>query len=229
VALIERGDGLLLSALGTEMASCWAKLHRDHGVDLRVGVHVDAFAGNGRVEGVRLSDGAYVAADLVIAGLGVTPATGWLENSGLRVDDGLVCDAKGAVEGGHDIVAAGDIARWWHPRYERHLRIEHWDHAGRQGEAAARTLLAGPDHAAAYDELPYFWSDQYDVKMQMLGVPTDYDAFSVVEGRRPEDWAFTAAYGRDGRTIAVLSTIPGRVHTYRDAISAGTAFPPKPA
>jgi NADPH-dependent 2,4-dienoyl-CoA reductase/sulfur reductase-like enzyme len=228
VALVERGDGLLLSALGAEMASCWAQLHRDHGVDLRVGVNVESFAGNGRVEGVRLSDGAHVAADLVIVGLGVTPATGWLEGSGLRVDDGLVCDATGAVEGGHDIVAAGDIARWWHPRYERHLRIEHWDHAGRQGEAAARTLLAGPDNAAAYDELPYFWSDQYDVKMQMLGVPTDYDAFAVVEGR-PEAWEFTGAYGRDGRTIAVLSTIPGRVQAYREAISAGTAFPPKPA
>ena len=116
-----------------------------HGVDLRVGVDVEAFVGNGRVEAVRLSDGSQIAADLVIVGLGVTPATEWLDGSGLRVDDGLVCDATGAVEGGSDIVAAGDVARWWHPRYERHLRIEHWDHAGRQGEAAARTLLAGSD------------------------------------------------------------------------------------
>lgn len=228
VALVERGDGLLSSALGAEMASCWSQLHRDHGVDLRVGVNVEGFAGNGRVEGVRLADGSELAADLVVVGLGVTPATEWLDGSGLRVDDGVVCDATGAVEGGSDIVAAGDIARWWHPRYGRHLRIEHWDHAGRLGETAARTLLAGPGHAATYEELPYFWSDQYDVKLQMLGVPTDYDAFAVVEGR-PQDWEFTAAYGCGGRTIAALSTIPGRAQAYRDAISAGTEFPPRQA
>ena len=122
-------------------------------------------------------------ADLVIIGLGVTPATEWLDGSGLRVDDGVVCDATGAVEGGTDIVAAGDVARWWHPLYERHLRVEHWDHAGRQGAAAARNLLAGRDAAQEYDEVPYFWSDQYDVKVQMLGVPTDYDALRNSRGR----------------------------------------------
>ncbi len=228
VTLVERSDGLLLSALGAEMAQCWAQLHKRHGVDVRVGVDVESFVGDRRVEAVRLRDGSQLAADLVIVGLGVTPATEWLEGSGLRVDDGLVCDATGAVEGGSDVVAAGDIARWWHPRYERHLRIEHWDHAGRQGEAAARTLLAGPDKVEAYDELPYFWSDQYDVKLQMLGVPTDYDAFAVVEGR-PDDWEFTAAYGRAGHTIAVLSTIPGRVLGYRDSIATAAAFPPTPA
>ena len=225
VALIERSDGLLLSALGAEMATCWAQLHKSHGVDLRVGASVEEFVGDGRVKGVRLNDGSQLAADLVIVGLGVSPATEWLDGSGLRIDDGLVCDATGAVEGGSDVVAAGDIARWWHPRYERHLRIEHWDHAGRQGETAARTLLAGADRADAYDELPYFWSDQYDVKLQMLGVPTDYDSFAVVDGR-PEDWNFTAAYGRDGATIAVLSTTPGRVQAYRDAIKGGDEFPP---
>ncbi|MBP1819249.1 FAD-dependent oxidoreductase [Mycobacterium sp. OAE908] len=226
VALIERSDGLLFSALGPEMASCWAQLHKMHGVDVRIGAHVDTFAGNGRVEGVRLKDGSQIAADLVIVGLGVTPATEWLDGSGLPIDDGLVCDATGIVEGGSGVVAAGDVARWWHPRYERHLRVEHWDHAGRQGEAAARTLLAGPDSADTYDELPYFWSDQYDVKLQMLGVPTDYDSFTVVDGQ-PDEWRFTAAYGRDGRTIAVLSTIPGRVLAYRKAISDGAAFPPR--
>ncbi|BBZ20831.1 NAD(P)/FAD-dependent oxidoreductase [Mycolicibacterium gadium] len=224
VTLIERGNGLLQSALGAEMAECWAKLHTQHGVDLRVGVDVQGFVGERKVEGVTLSDGSRVAADLVIVGLGVTPATGWLEGSGLRVDDGLVCDATGAVDGCENVVAAGDIARWWHPRYERHLRIEHWDHAGRQGETAARTLLGAAD---AYDGLPYFWSDQYDVKLQMLGVPTGYDAFTIVDGR-PDGWDFTGAYGREGHTIAVLSTIPGRVQVYRDAIAQAAAFPPRP-
>jgi NADPH-dependent 2,4-dienoyl-CoA reductase/sulfur reductase-like enzyme len=226
VTVIEKSSGPMLSALGKEMAQCWAELHRGHGVDLRVDVGVEAFIGNGQVEGVRLSDGSQVPADLVVIGLGVTPAVDWLGDSGLRVDGGVVCDATGAVEGGDGVVAAGDVARWWHPLYEQHLRIEHWDHASRQGMAAARTLLAGPENAEPYDEVPYFWSDQYDVKLQTLGVTTDYDDFAFIDGD-PRQWRFDAAYGRGGRTIAVVSTIPGRVHEYRDAISGRAEFPPR--
>ncbi len=166
VVLIEKATSPLLAALGKELAPRWADLHRQHGVDVRVGVGVDSFVGNGRVEGVRLTDGSRIPADVVIVGLGVTPVTDWLDGSGLRVDDGVVCDATGAAEGDTGdtaVVAAGDVARWWHPLYERHLRTEHWDDAGRQGAAAARTLLAGPGRAESYDELPYFWSDQYHV------------------------------------------------------------------
>jgi NADPH-dependent 2,4-dienoyl-CoA reductase/sulfur reductase-like enzyme len=231
VVLIEKATSPLLAALGKELAPRWTQLHRRHGVVVRVGLGVDGFVGNGSVEAVRLNDGSQVPADVVIVGLGVTPATGWLEGSGLHVDDGVVCDATGAVEGSTGdgtVVAAGDVARWWHPLYERHLRTEHWDDAGRQGAAAARTLLAGPDRAEAFDGVPYFWSDQYDVKVQMLGSPTDYDAVEIVEGD-PDGWEFVAAYGRDGRTIAVLATIPNRVHDYRDAISKRAAFPPRPA
>lgn len=231
VVLIEKAGSPLLSALGEELASRWADLHRQHGVDLRVGVGVDGFVGDDRVEAVRLTDGSRVPADLVIVGLGVTPATDWLDGSGLRVDDGVICDACGIAEGGTadvPVVAAGDVARWWHPLYERHLRTEHWDDAGRQGAAAARALLAGPQGAKAYDEVPYFWSDQYDVKLQMLGVPTDYDSVEIVEGD-PGSWEFVAAYGRGGRTIAVLGTIPGRVYAYREAIETRAAFPPRRA
>ncbi|MCV7101613.1 NAD(P)/FAD-dependent oxidoreductase [Mycobacterium palustre] len=231
VVLIEKAACPLLAALGKELAPRWADLHRGYGVDLRLGVGVDGFVGSGgRVEAVRLSDGSRVPADLVVVGLGVTPATDWLEGSGLRVDDGVLCDASGAAEGGvadAPVVAAGDVARWWHPLYERHLRTEHWEDAGGQGAAAARTLLAGRGNAEPHDDIPYFWSDQYDVKVQMLGVPTDYDAVEVVEGD-PDGWEFVAAYGRGGRTIAALSTIPGRVDAYRDAIGARAAFPPAP-
>lgn len=228
VVLVEKAAGPLVQALGAELAPCWAKLHREHGVDLRAGVGVDGFVGNGRVEAVRLTDGSHVPADVVIVGLGVTPAAGWLEGSGLHLDDGVVCDATGAAEGNTgdgNVVAAGDVARWWHPLYERHLRTEHWDDAARQGEAAARTLLAGPEHAEAFDAVPYFWSDQYGVKLQMLGVPTDYDAVEIIEGDT-DGWEFVGAYGRGGRTIAVLGTIPGRVHAYREAIEKRAGFPP---
>nr|WP_090276573.1 FAD/NAD(P)-binding oxidoreductase [Mycolicibacterium komanii]CRL69994.1 NAD(FAD)-dependent dehydrogenase [Mycolicibacterium komanii] len=228
VTLIQRGSNPLLSALGEELASHWAELHRRHGVDLRLGVGVEKFVGKRKVKAVRLTDGSRVAADLVVIGLGVTPATGWLEGSGVRLEDGVLCDATGRVEGVRGVVAAGDVARWWHPRYERHLRIEHWDVANRQGEAAAQTLLAGPQHAESYDEIPYFWSDQYDVKLQMLGLPTDHDAVEIIEGDL-DQWEFVAAYGRGGRTVAVLSTIPGRVHAYRGVLEDNAEFPAKPA
>lgn len=225
VVLVEQAAGPLLAALGPELAERWAGLHRDHGVNVRVGVGVDEFAGEGHVESVRLTDGTRVDADVVLVGLGVVPATDWLDGSGLPVDDGVVCDATCAVDGVSNVVAAGDVARWWHPLYERHLRVEHWDHAGRQGAAAARTLLAG--EGQPYDDVPYFWSDQYDVKLQMVGVPQDYDSMTIVEGD-PDEWKFVAAYGQNGRTIAVLATSPGRAHVYRDAIAERASFPPAP-
>jgi NADPH-dependent 2,4-dienoyl-CoA reductase/sulfur reductase-like enzyme len=137
----------------------------------------------------------------------------------------MVCDATGAVEGSTGVVAAGDVARWWHPLYQQHLRIEHWDQASRQGVTAARNLLAGPGDAQQYDAVPYFWSDQYDVKLQLVGVPTGYDSVEIIEGN-VRDREFTAAYGKDGRTIAVLSTIPGRVNDYRTSIAECMSFPP---
>jgi NADPH-dependent 2,4-dienoyl-CoA reductase/sulfur reductase-like enzyme len=226
VTLLSRAEALLQSALGREMGDCWTELHRERGVDVRVGVKVDRFAGDRHVKAVLLSDGSKVKADLVVFGLGVEPATDWLRGSGLPVDDGMVCDATGAVEGSTGVVAAGDVARWWHPLYQQHLRIEHWDQASRQGVTAARNLLAGPGDAQQYDAVPYFWSDQYDVKLQLVGVPTGYDSVEIIEGN-VRDREFTAAYGKDGRTIAVLSTIPGRVNEYRTSIAECMSFPPK--
>lgn len=226
VTLLCRSDALLQSALGEEMGQCWTDLHRRHGVDVRVGAKVDRFVGDGHVQAVQLSDGSKVKADLVVIGHGVQPATAWLRGSGVPVDNGVVCDATGAVEGITGVVAAGDVARWWHPRYQQHLRIEHWDQASRQGTVAARNLLIGPDAAEEYDAVPYFWSDQYDVKLQLVGVPTGYDSIAVLEGSLA-DQEFVVAYGKNGRTIAVLSTIPGRVDDYRTAIADGADFPPR--
>ncbi|BBY44258.1 NAD(P)/FAD-dependent oxidoreductase [Mycolicibacterium celeriflavum] len=225
VTLLSRAGALLQTALGQEMGNCWTDLHRDHGVDVRIGVKVDGFAGSRQVKAVRLSDGSKVKADLVLIGLGVEPATDWLQGAGITVDNGVVCDATGAAEGAIGVVAAGDVARWWHPLYQQHLRIEHWDQASRQGVTAARNLLVGPGEAEEYDAVPYFWSDQYDVKLQLVGVPTGYDRVEVIEGD-VRDRQFVAAYGKGGSTIAVLSTIPGRVADYRSAIAERTTFPP---
>lgn len=225
VTLLSRADALLQSALGQEMGSCWTDLHRHHGVDVRTGVEVDGFTGKGHVKAVQLSDGSKLKADLVLIGLGVKPATDWLQGSGIKVDKGVVCDATGATEGATDVVAAGDVARWWHPLYQQHLRVEHWDQASRQGVTAARNLLAEHEEVQEYDAVPYFWSDQYDVKLQLVGVPTGYDTVAVIEGSL-RDREFVAAYGNGGRTIAVLSTIPGRASDYRSVIADRAMFPP---
>jgi NADPH-dependent 2,4-dienoyl-CoA reductase/sulfur reductase-like enzyme len=225
VTLLCRAGALLETALGDEMGSCWTDLHRRHGVDVRVGVAVKGFVGNGSVKAVRLDDGSTVNADLVLIGLGVEPATRWLEGSGIRVNKGVVCDATGAVEGTSGVVAAGDVARWWHPLYQQHVRIEHWDQASRQGVTAARNLLVGPVEAEECDAVPYFWSDQYDVKLQLMGVPTGYDCVEVIEGDL-RGGSFVAAYGKNGQTIAVLSTIPDRVTRYRKLLADRVSFPP---
>ncbi|MDT5011435.1 MAG: hypothetical protein QOH57_3052, partial [Mycobacterium sp.] len=103
-----------------------------------------------------------------------------------------------------------------------------WDHASRQGVTAARTLLAGSGDAEEYDAVPYFWSDQYDVKLQLVGAPTGYDIVKVIDGSM-RDRELVVAYGKRGRTIAVLSTIPGRVNDYRSTITNRAPFPPPQA
>lgn len=225
VTLLCRRGALLEAVLGQEMGTWWTDLHRQHGVDVRAGVEVAGFLGDDHVQGVRLSDGSTVSADLVLIGLGVEPATEWLRDSGLKLDDGVVCDATGAAEHATNIVAAGDVARWWHPLYQQHLRIEHWDQASRQGVTAARNLLAGPEDAQEYDAVPYFWSEQYDVRLQLVGVPTAYDSVEVIDGSLSEGH-FVAAYGQRGRTVAVLSTIPDCAKYYRGAVAEAVAFPP---
>ena len=116
---------------------------------------------------MHLSDGTSVDASVVVVGIGVTPNTAWLDGSGLTIDDGVVCDATTTAAPG--IVAAGDVARWPNPVFDDELmRIEHWDHAFDQAEHAAKALLAGPD-ATPYASVPWFWSDQYDRKVQLAG------------------------------------------------------------
>jgi NADPH-dependent 2,4-dienoyl-CoA reductase/sulfur reductase-like enzyme len=202
------------------------QVHRDHGTDVRLGAGVSGFGGTHRVEGIRLSDGSLLPADVVVVGVGVAPNTAWLDGSGVPVDNGVVCDERCRVVGTDGrIVAAGDVARWEHPRFGT-IRIEHWSNAAEQAVAAARALLHG-DAAPAYDPIPYFWSDQYDVKIQYVGHATGNDEVVVVEGDVAER-KFVAAYGRAGRTVAALSfNRPARIMKYMAMIDAGAPFPPE--
>ena len=109
---------------------------------------------------MRLSDGSVVPADVVIVGVGVVPATWWLRSSGLELDDGVLCDEFCATKA-PGVYAAGDVARWWHPRLAESLRVEHWSNAVEQGLVAVRNMLAGVQAATPFAPVPYFWSDQY--------------------------------------------------------------------
>ncbi len=223
VVVIEALPVPLSRGLGLEMGALCAALHRDHGVDLRTGVGVAAIEGAGRVERVRLSDGSSVAADLVVVGIGVTPETAWLEGSGLRLDDGVVCDSSCTAAPG--VVAAGDVARWTNPLFDgESMRVEHWTNAVEQGAAAAAALLAGPGAAEPFANVPFFWSDQYDVKLQFAGRSAPDDEVRVVDGSLAER-RFVALYGRRGRLVGALAfNRPRLAITYRRLIAAQTSW-----
>ena len=222
VCLIEALPAPMAAALGTQIGEVCAAAHRDHGVDLRCGVGVAGLEGDTRVERVRLSDGSSVAADVVVVGIGVTPATGWLETSGLTVDDGVVCDETTAAAPG--VVAAGDVARWTNPLFGESMRVEHWTNAVEQGEAAAARLLAGPDGAVPFAPVPFVWSDQYDLKIQSAGIMKPDDEIHIAHGSL-EERRFVALFGRKGRLTGALAFGRARLLMgYRRKIRDGLAW-----
>jgi 3-phenylpropionate/trans-cinnamate dioxygenase ferredoxin reductase subunit len=167
VTVLEALPQPMVRGLGPVLAEACAQLHRDHGVDLRLGVGVEAIEGDGRVERVRLADGTTVEADVLIVGVGVVPNTDWLEGSGLTVENGVVCDETCLAAPG--IVAAGDIARFPNPLFDGEMmRLEHWTNATEQGVHAAKRLLED-DPGTPFAPVPFVWSDQYDVKIQTVG------------------------------------------------------------
>ncbi|MGI8754562.1 MAG: NAD(P)/FAD-dependent oxidoreductase [Acidimicrobiales bacterium] len=222
VTMVEPLPGPLARVLGPEVSAVIADLHRQHGVDLRTGVGVASVDGDGRAERVRLTDGAVVEADVVVVGIGVVPNTQWLEGCGLAIDDGVVCDETGLAAPG--VVAAGDVARWPNPRYDGELmRVEHWEHAVNMGMHAARRLLAEArgEPGQAFAPVPWFWSDQYDRKIQLAGRIRPDDDLAVVAGSLAER-RFCALYGRVGRVTGVLAmNMAGRVVKYRRALAEG--------
>jgi 3-phenylpropionate/trans-cinnamate dioxygenase ferredoxin reductase subunit len=174
VTVLEMAELPLLRVLGREVAQVFADLHRDHGVDLRFGVRVAEITGGGAADGVRLSDGTRIDADVVIVGVGVAPNTGLAREAGLEVDDGIRVDERLRTSY-PDIYAAGDVANAFHPLLGKHIRVEHWANALHQPQTAAKAMLGRPD--AVYDRVPYFFTDQYDLGMEYAGYvePGGYD------------------------------------------------------
>ena len=198
VTLLELAPIPLARVLGDELGRAYAQIHRDRGVDLRTGVGVARIDGRERVRAVVTTDGRTVPADLVVVGVGMQPVTRLAEEAGIAVRNGILVDERGetSVPG---VFAAGDAANRLDVRTGRHVRMEHWQSAQRHAVATAGAMLGRRE---AFREVPWFWSDQYGIGLQMAGDPAGAD--DVVRRGDVEDLSFAAFYLRDGRLVAAV-------------------------
>jgi NADPH-dependent 2,4-dienoyl-CoA reductase/sulfur reductase-like enzyme len=198
VTVVDPLPAPMIRQFGPWFGGLVAKLHADRGVRMRLGVGVTGFAGVDRVSGVKLADGAVLPADVVLVAIGSVPNTGWLAGSGLSLTDGVDCDSL--CRAAPNVVAAGDVASWTHPVHGRRIRVEHRMNATEQGMAAARTLLGKGE---PYAPIPYFWTDQYDVKIQAYGAFPEGATPTVVAGDVGAG-RFAALYVLDGAVTGVV-------------------------
>lgn len=201
VTVVEAAPVPLERQLGPEMGAACAALHERNGVLLRAGVGVASIERNG----ITLVDGTFLSADVIVVGIGVTPNTEWLAGSGVAIDNGVVCDqtCRVTTEDGRildHVVACGDVAKWPNALFDETMRIEHWTNAVEMSAHAASSLLGSNDPFAP---VPYFWSDQYGVKIQFFGRSTDFDEVRVVQGD-PASGEGIALYRRGDRLLGVL-------------------------
>jgi NADPH-dependent 2,4-dienoyl-CoA reductase/sulfur reductase-like enzyme len=220
VTMIEALPSPMARVLNAEIGNVCAAAHRDEGVDVRLGVGVDAIEGDARVAGIRLSDGKWVEADVVVVGIGAIPNTEWLASSGLEISNGIVCDATCATQA-PGVVAAGDVARWYHEGYGEAVRIEHWTNAVEQSEAAAKTLLGD---AQPFAPVPFVWSDQFGLKIQSAGRIAPDDDMHIAHGSL-EERRFVALFGREGKLTGALAMNRVRqLMGYRRMMREGASF-----
>jgi NADPH-dependent 2,4-dienoyl-CoA reductase/sulfur reductase-like enzyme len=217
VTILEGLPHPMVRGLGPALGDVIAAVHRDHGVDLRTNAHVKGIDGQGRVERIRLADGSTVAADLVVVGVGVVPDTRWLRGSGLTLEDGVLCDPTSLAAPG--VVAAGDVARWPNELFDGQvMRLEHWTNATEQGVHAAKRLLAGTQ-GTPFAPVPFVWSDQYDRKIQTVGIVAGDARVHVAHGTL-DDRQFVALFGRNDRIVGALGfNRPRNVMQYRRLIA----------
>nr|PPQ62222.1 FAD-dependent oxidoreductase [Streptomyces sp. QL37] len=184
---------------GERVGALVGQMHEEHGAALRLGQGVSRFTrSGGRVTGVELSDGSVVPADVVVVAVGSAPATSWLTGSGLELEDGVRCDAHCLAAPG--VWAAGDVASWHNPHFNRRMRVEHRLNATEQALTVAENVLGGQK---AYAPVPYFWSDQYDIKMQAFGIFPEGAETTVLHGS-PDNRKFVLGYSDGGKVVGVL-------------------------
>lgn len=223
VEILEGLDAPLIRVVGGDIGRVIARVHERHGVRIRCGVEVRRIIGVDVVSGVELGDGTVVAADVVVVGIGVEPVTKWLESSGLSLHNGVMCDASLNV-GVDGIYAAGDVVRWPNALFtpdEPTMRIEHWTNAAEQGAHAASNLLATSrgEKAEPYMSVPFFWSDQFEERIQFLGRATLEDEMKIVVGNE-ESGKLVALYHRNDRLRGVFGiSMPKAVMSCRTLLA----------
>lgn len=201
VTIIEALPNPLARAIGVEVGQMCADLHSDGGTNLLCGRGVAGLSGNSRVEAVNLDDGTSIPADVVIVGIGVTKNTHWLNDSGLEISNGVVCDQYLRADP-NGVFALGDVAAWHNPLFGETMRVEHWTNAVEQALIVA-TNITNPDDRRPYAGVPYFWSDQYGRRIQFLG-KSDADEVVIVEGSR-EAGRPVALYRKDDALRGALA------------------------
>ena len=227
VTVLEGLEAPLVRGLGAPMGAAIAEVHRRHGVDVRCGVRVESLEGTDRVTGVRLAGGEVIPADVVVVGIGVAPAVEWLADSGLTLRDGIVCD-EFLCAGPDHVFAAGDVARWPNALFahvEPDMRVEHWTTAAEQGAAAAKNLVARlrGEEPVPFTTVPFFWSDQFEARIQFLGRATAEATAEVVAGD-PATGTWCAAYFVADRLTGVLGvSMPRLVMPARALLAKSTS------
>jgi NADPH-dependent 2,4-dienoyl-CoA reductase/sulfur reductase-like enzyme len=206
VTIVEPFPTLLFGPFGAEVGGRLSQMHRDHGVRLMLGASVTGYRGAGRVEAVVLEDGRELPADLVVLGLGAVPNTEWLRGSGVACDDGVLCGPDGRTEI-EDVYAVGDVARPESSLYGKRVRVEHWTSASMQGAAVAMAMLESPS-AGELVRVPYFWSDQYDTRLNYVGLHERTDRVHL-HGTDDETWQ--AVWERDGVISAAVASVEPRL------------------
>jgi 3-phenylpropionate/trans-cinnamate dioxygenase ferredoxin reductase subunit len=211
VHVVAGGKAPLDRVLGIEVGTVIEGIHRDHGVEMTFDDQVAGFEGNGRVRSVKTESGVSLECDVVVLGLGVEPVTDLLTGSGIDVNDGVLVDehCRASVEG---VFAAGDVANHYHPVFGRRIRTEHWNNAREQGRVAALNMM-GRD--VPYDEIHWFWSDQYEHTIQYAGYHREWDELVIRGSLAARN--FAAFYVREGRVQSVVSV--DRPSDVRDAMS----------
>jgi 3-phenylpropionate/trans-cinnamate dioxygenase ferredoxin reductase subunit len=216
VHVVAGGKAPLDRVLGEEVGRVLEGIHRDHGVEMTFDDQVTGFEGNGQVRAVTTANGLRLDCDFVVLGLGVEPVTDFLDGSGVDVDDGVLVDehCRSNVDG---VFAAGDVTRHFHPVFGERIRTEHWDNARRQGRTAALNMLG---RTTSYDEVHWFWSDQYEHTIQYAGYHEGWDDL-VIRGSMGSR-SFAAFYLTAGRVRAVVSVDrPSDVRDSMELIRAG--------
>ncbi|MBW0101746.1 NAD(P)/FAD-dependent oxidoreductase [Pseudonocardia sp. KRD291] len=226
--------------IGGAVAEHFTALHHRHDVATCFGVGVEDVRGRAGDLWVRLTDGTELGAGTVVVGIGAVPDDAWLRDSGLLIDDGVVCDRHGRAEGSPDVYAVGDVARWYHPDHDEHVRVEHWTNAVEQAAVVAHNVVR-PDDLRAHRPVEYVWSDQYDWRVQIVGRPgtaTRHQLLGDLDGAGARG---AAVYTDDSgllrgavtvnwpKALVICRTLMGAAATFDDAVSRLADLPARRA